>query len=327
MQTPANKEKDACTKPQPVSSFRLNQKNWAKIINWQLNKPHILGASLNHFWSLSTKTHTRHKSFQNPHHQPVEWRSTYHDPHSSSCDVLVIVHSHIIKRSQHLPLQELQVHVATVLQCGLCSALEKGSSHTLLLQLLCPAWRMKIRQSVHSLRNQQVWLLAPSSKLYFSIFNWWLFVDFKGVSLVNSGPLTETSASWEVRQDSFHGNSWGDIQHSLELPPLWGWKVEAYHLSGSIGNCGLLNHGHGLTGHRHEPLPLGELYTPQRVSNVQQHLVHLVKNNQSMCQTPSKALNVPTACLGDLGTCRPIWSTSSSLYYSNLQKKYGFCEF
>lgn len=45
MQTPANKEKDACKKPQPVSTFRLNQINWAKIIKCQLNKPHILGAS------------------------------------------------------------------------------------------------------------------------------------------------------------------------------------------------------------------------------------------------------------------------------------------
>lgn len=162
MQTPANKEKDACKKPQPVLSFRLNQKSWAKIINWQLNKPHILGASLDYFWSLSTKTHTRHKSFQNPHHQSVEWRSTNHDPHSGSCDVLVTAHSDcgIIARSPHLPLQELHIHLATVLQCGLCSALEKGSSHTLLLKLLCPAGRLKIRQSVHSLRNQQVWVLA-----------------------------------------------------------------------------------------------------------------------------------------------------------------------
>lgn len=131
MQTPANKEKDACKKPQPVSSFRLKQKNWAKIINWQLKKPHILGASLEHFWSLSTKTHTRHKSFQNPLHtqqlcqQSVEWRTIYHDLHCSSCAVTVTAHSDcgITERSHHFLFQELQVHVATVLQCGLWAAL------------------------------------------------------------------------------------------------------------------------------------------------------------------------------------------------------------
>lgn len=61
---------------------------------------------------------------------------------------------------------------------------------------------------------------------------------------MNSEPFTgETNpspSSWGVRQNSFHRNSCGSLQYSPELTPLLSWEVEAFHLSDSRGNCGLL---------------------------------------------------------------------------------------
>lgn len=215
-QAPANKEKDACKKPQLVSSFRLKQKNWAKIIKWQLKKPHILGASLEHFWSLSTKTHTRHKIFQNPHQsqqlcpQTVEWRSTYHDPHCSGCAVPVTAHSDcgITEWSHHLLFQELQVHVATVLQRGLWAALTWRRTALPPFSWSCSAL-LEGWKSDSAFSEKPTGLgSCPSSKLYFGIFNGWLFVDFKGVCLMNSGPATgETPSSRKSGRTVFMGTA------------------------------------------------------------------------------------------------------------------------
>lgn len=88
-------------------------------------------------------------------------------------------------------------------------------------------------QTVSAFSEKQTDLCpCPSSKVYFSIFNWWLFADFKYVWIINSGPFTgETNASpssWGVRQNSFHRNSCGGLQYSPELTPLLSWEVEAF---------------------------------------------------------------------------------------------------
>lgn len=102
---------------------------------------------------------------------------------------------------------------------------------------------------------------CPSSKVYFSIFNWWLFIDFSNVWNMNSGPFTgETNASpssWGVRQNSFHGNSCGGLQYSPELPPLLGggWGLSSFRQQRGLWSLPehRLHCKKGSIGHRHEP--------------------------------------------------------------------------
>lgn len=164
-------------------------------------------------------------------------------------------------QSHHLLYQELQVHVSAALQRGLWAAPPQGRVTLKPFCWSCSALHEGRKPDSACSEKQMGLGPCPSSKVYFNIFNWWLFIDFKDVWIMNSAPFTgETNASpssWGVRQNNFHGNSCGGLQYSPELPPLLSWEVEACPLSGSRGNCGLFPSAdsivQGLIGHRHEP--------------------------------------------------------------------------
>lgn len=142
---------------------------------------------------------------------------------------------------------------------------------------------------------------CPSSNVCFSVFNWWLFIGFKDVWIMNSGPFTgETNASPSslgVRQNSFHGNSCEGLQYSPELPPLLNQEVEACNLSGSRGNCGLFLSTDPTVKGAHRPQTRALLLVLPRFrvghcrqSYLQYLLAYPVKNMQSMGWTPFQGI-------------------------------------
>lgn len=248
MQTPASKEKDACKKPQSVKfQIQIEAKKTGKnnkltveettyfrgfprvfliFVNWNTHQTQKLSESTPDTAALPLVSWMKELCC---HFNCTQWLWYHRQGHTT-----------FFFRSFRSIFPQF-CSVVTGLLCRGEGELSHPSAEAAL------PYMKDESQTVSEFSEKPTGLAScPSSKLYFSIFKWWLFIDFKDVWLRSSGPDTgEIPSSWEVRQNSFHGNSCGDNQHSLELPPLLSWEVEGCHLSGHRWNCGLLNHGLG----------------------------------------------------------------------------------